>query len=90
MARLDTISDRISRALAAAEESDRARAEPRPRADRSWLVRDAAARYGLTDELAEKITATSPTEVQREARALALERVRLAAAEAEARRSADD
>ncbi|MCW3813712.1 hypothetical protein ONA91_04465 [Micromonospora sp. DR5-3] len=89
MAVSDNISDRIARAVAAAEETQRARAN-QPRADRAYLVRDAAKRYGLGEEDAARITGSGATEIQREARALALERSRLAAAEADVGRTADD
>ncbi len=89
MARLGNIGDRVARALAAAEDADRARAD-RPRADRAYLVADAAKRYGLGEDQAAQITGDGPTEIQRSARALALDRARLAAAEADARRTADN
>ncbi|WP_218060638.1 hypothetical protein [Micromonospora sediminicola] len=70
---MDHISDKVSRALAAAEEAQRARdAQRAQRADRAYLVRDAADRYGLSDALAARITADGPTAIQDEARRLAV------------------
>ncbi|MEV4478759.1 hypothetical protein [Micromonospora coxensis] len=87
----DATADRVARAVAAAEESAHAKAEPPARADRDWLVANAAERYGLGEELAARITGNGPTEIQDQARRLAVERSRLLATEAEAeRRNGDD
>lgn len=89
MATWDATADRVARAVE--EARSRQEREPSPRADRAWLVRDAAERYGLGPELAARIMGDGPTEILREARGLALDRARIAAAEAEAEgRNADD
>ncbi|MEU5903595.1 hypothetical protein [Micromonospora sp. NPDC047527] len=70
--------DKIARAVAAAQDAERVRTEPPARANRAWLVADAAKRYSLGEDLAARITGNSPTEIQREARTLALDRARVA------------
>lgn len=95
MATWDATSDRVVRAIAGAQEGDRVtraveeaqrrqEAEPQPRADRDYLVADAVRRYGLGEELAAQIKGDGPAEILREARGLALDRARLAAAAADA------
>ncbi|SCL38432.1 hypothetical protein GA0074692_5009 [Micromonospora pallida] len=75
------IRERVARAVATAQEAARAKAA-QPRADRAYLVADAAHRYGLSDELAAQITGNGPAEIQREARRLAVERAEHGAADA--------
>ncbi|MET8250499.1 hypothetical protein [Micromonospora sp. NPDC005197] len=76
-------ADKVARAVTAAQEAERAKAEPQPRADRDWLVADAARRYGLGDALAAMIKGDTAAEIQRDARRLTVERSTLLAAEAE-------
>lgn len=82
MATWDATADRVARAVEEAQR--RQEAGPPARADRAYLVADAAERYGLGEELAARITGDGPTEILDQARRLAVERARLLAAEGEA------
>ncbi|MEU8253242.1 hypothetical protein AB0C06_03100 [Micromonospora inaquosa] len=80
--------DKVARAVAAAQEAERYRADPPARADRAWLVEDAAKRYGLSDAQAALIRDDGPTAIRRAARDLAMSQEIMLAAEAEAERNA--